>query len=188
MVTKIKKTTVLLKVMMTQPAKKCSLEMETTTPDHIASPFSPYDTHHVLKRMLTLATPHFFHQDNRPSRPLHCHHNQEDRDHSKGGIRGRQEREFLGGRVSGATLLLAPDSPESRPGFSRGKLPVPCRRMRHLTDMSLHQRKGLASHKCNVSRFSRGKEVLPWQLAALLAEDGKPNMWNHRSILLLGST
>ena len=99
---------------MTQLAKKYSLEMETTTPDHIASHFSPYDTHHVLKRMLTLATPHFFHQDNHPSQPLHCHRNQEDRYHG-GGIRGSQEREFQGGRVSGATLLLAPDSLESRP-------------------------------------------------------------------------
>ena len=126
MVTKIKKTTVLLKVMMTQLAMKCSLEMETTTPDHIASPFSPYDTHHVLKRMLTLATPHFLHQDNRPSRPLHCHHNQEDRDHSKGGIRGRQEREFLGGRVVPRCCLLPrilpKAAPDSREESSRSRL------------------------------------------------------------------
>ena len=164
---KVKTPMILLKVTMMQLPMKCSLEMETTTTDHIASLSSSYVSHHVLKRMnsgnSSFLSPWL---SSKSASPLSS---------QSGGSWSQWWNPWKPGKripgwKSGATLLLAPDSPESRPGFSRGKLPVPCRRMRHLTDMSLHQRKGLASHKCNVSRFSRGKEVLSWQLHYWLAQ------------------
>ena len=51
MMMKVKTPMILLKVTMMQLPMKCSLEMETTTTDHIASLSSSYVSHHVLKRM-----------------------------------------------------------------------------------------------------------------------------------------